>query len=304
MSIQFVNTNLNAMRALNNLRTNSNNLEKAGGEMASGLRVSKSSDDVSGYAISQRLTNELRAKQRATQNVQDGQSMLDIAEGAMGTLVDNLQRVRELSVQIASDVYGPDQRSAIGQEMRSLIEDMARISRTTTFNGVSLLDGSITDAKVQLAGGSDEASNTINLAPTFTTTDPELGLKLFSATIPDPNGLWRPQSLNDIFNATTGTAINSSERALAFLKYVDTGLTELNKKMATLGALSNQLGRYNDFLGINLVNLNASRSRIVDADMSRSSANYTQSNVLQQASVSILAQANQSQTNVLQLLRR
>jgi flagellin len=298
MPLQFINTNANAIRSLQTLRVNTARTDKAAQDIASGKKVNRSSDDASAYAIGQRLQVEILTGQRAEQNIQDGLSMLQVTEGSISVMSDNLQRIRELAVQMANDVNSTEQRTGIAKEMRALLDDTNRLSGASQFNGLKVLNGSVTDAKVQIAGGSDLLTNTIDLADAFAQLDTvSMGLE---GVVAPPR--WTPATLNDIFDGTT-TQLNSSERVLSYLGDIDNALQRLNTQRATIGALSGQLERAGSFSGLTTLNMQASRSRIMDTDVAKVSAEYTQAQVLQNASVSILQQANISNQAALQLLK-
>jgi flagellin len=298
MPLQFINTNLNAIRSLQTLRLNTDRTDRAAQHIASGKKINSSADDASGYAISQRLTVDILTGQRADQNIQDGLSMLQVTEGSMSVMGDNLQRVRELAVQMANDVNGTDQRNSLAKEMRALLDDTNRLSIASQFNGMNMLDGSLTDAKVQIAGGSNLSTNTIDIVGAFAQLDTTtMGLE---GVVAPPR--WTPATLNDIFDGTT-TQLNSSDRVLSYLGDIDNALQFLNRQRSTIGALSGQLERAGSFSSLTTLNMQASRSRIVDTDVAKASAEYTQAQVLQNAAVSILQQANVSNQAALQLLK-
>ena len=298
MPLQFINTNLNAIRSLQTLRINTARTDTAAQDIASGKKINRSADDASGYAISQRLTADILTGQRADQNIQDGLSMLQVTEGSISVMGDNLQRIRELTVQLGNDSNGTEQRNSIAKEMRALLDDTNRLSAASQFNGMNVLDGSMTDAKVQIAGGSTLATNTIDIVGAFSQLDSiTMGLE---GVVAPPR--WTPATLNDIFDGTT-TQLTSSDRVLSYLIDIDNALSVLNTQRSTVGALSNQLERTGSYLGVSTLNIQASRSRIVDTDIAKTSAEYTQAQVLQNAAVSILQQANVSNQAVLQLLK-
>jgi flagellin len=298
MTVKFVNSNLNAIKALQTLRTNTNRVDRAAQDIASSKKIRSSADDASGYAIIQNLNFDLLTSQRATQNVQDGLSMLQTTEGSLSVMNDNLQRIRELVVQGASDTYGPEQRTNIAKEMRSLLDEINRMSAAATFNGSNLLDGSLTDAKIQIAGGSSLTGNTIDIVGAFAKIDTTtLGLE----GVVDPPR-WTPSTLNDIYDGTT-TQLTTADRMRSYLKDLDNALSVISNRRGTIGALSNQLEGANEYINNSILNITASRSRLEDTDIAKSSAEYTQAQVLQNAAVSILSQANVSNQAVLQLLK-
>jgi flagellin len=300
MSSTFINTNINAQKALKNLRINTQRTNQAAGQIASGYKVATASDDASAYSISQRMTNEIQSNTRAIENVQDGTSMLDVTEGTLSTMTEALQRVRELAVQMASDTNSSQQRGVLAQEIKSIIEDIDRQTAEAQFNGVKLLDGTTTEARIQIGGASDTASNTIDLAAAFANSSGQ-ALKLYGTTYTSP-ARWSAATLDDIYNNGV-TQIDSSEKALLFIQDTDNALKQLNAQRATVGAFSNQLQRANDYLALHVNNLSSSKSRLVDTDIAKASAEYTQAQVLQNAATSILSQANVQNENVLKLLQ-
>jgi flagellin len=298
MPLQFINTNANAIRSLQTLRVNTARTDKAAQDIASGKKVNRSSDDASAYAIGQRLQVEILTGQRSEQNIQDGLSMLQVTEGSVSVMSDNLQRIRELAVQMANDVNNAEQRTSIAKEMRALLDDTNRLSGASQFNDLKVLDGSLTDAKVQIAGGSNLATSTIDLAGAFAKLD-TVSMGLEGVVAPTR---WTPATLNDIFDGTT-TQLNSSERVLSYLGDIDNALQRVNAQRSSIGALSGQLERAGSFSSLTTLNMQASRSRMMDTDVAKVSAEYTQAQVLQNASVSILQQANISNQAALQLLK-
>jgi flagellin len=299
MTINFVNTNLNAVRSLQNLRVNTARTTRAAQSIASGQRVNTSGDDPSGWAIAERIGYDITTQDRSRQNIQDGLSVLEVVEGSLSVIGDNLQRIRELGVQMASDVNGLTERTNIGKEMRALLDDIARISDASQFNGLQLLDGTLLDARVQINGGSDLALNTLDITNAFADSDPT-ALGLVGVVAPPR---WTPATLNDIYDGTT-TQLNSSDRVLSYMGDIDEALKRLNSQRAQVGAFTNSLNNSYDYLGINVQGLQTSKSRIVDTDVAKASAEYTQAQVLQNAAVSILQQANSTNQTVLQLLQR
>jgi flagellin len=300
MSLHYVNTNLNAIRALQTLRNNTERSNKAGQQLASGVKVSKPSDDPSAYAIAQRMSNDILQSQRITQNIQDGMGMLDVAESALSTVTDNLQRIRELGIAMASDTFSVNERSVMAQEIRTIVEDINRLASSTTFNGVPLLNGSTTEAKVQIGTGSNVANNTLDLATGFAATD-GFSLGIYGVTHSPPR--WSASGLNAIYNAGT-TDIDTADKALLFVGDIDTAIKRVHVQRSQIGAMSNQLERLSDFTDLYSTTVQSAKSRLIDTDTAKLSAEYTQSQVLQNAAVSILSQANSSNQSVLRLLER
>lgn len=290
-----LNTNSTSLIAQERLRMNQRRWDRAADMLASGKRVNSPKDDAAAYGLGKILSQGIQAGQMALQNVQNGVSMLQVAEGGLSQITENLQRIRELVVGMASDtsvVEGP------AQEIRSLMEDINRVSQAASFNDVKLLDGTTTTARIQTGVGSNAALNTLELAPAFANAD-STSIGLINGTA--SGGFIT--TLDDVFNGTT-TAIANNQRALLFLSDVDEALAQINQQRATLGAFENQLSRKMEFIQLSVDNDQLSRSRLEDANFAEVTAEYTQAQVLQQAAVSVLAQSNSSNESLLTLLQR
>jgi flagellin len=279
-----INTNIGSINAQRNVDANSAALGKSLERLASGFRINRAGDDAAGLQISESLRAQIRGSKQALQNAQDGINVLNIADGAQSVIQDNLQRVRELTVQAANDTLATAQRTAIATEITQRIADVDRVANSTTFNGVTLLASgtSPTNYYIQLGANSDATNDRIDVASGLgTTTSIGLGITGFSAG---------------------NVAVNSA--AQAFLGTLDTALSNLNTKRATLGALTNRLESSVNNLSVSIENLSSAESRIRNVDVASESANMTRNQILQQASTSILSQANQSPSLALSLIGR
>lgn len=274
-----INTNVASLSAQRNFNNNTMGLNKSLERLSSGFRINRASDDAAGLQISESLRSQVRGSQKALDNTQDGVNVLNIADGAMQTIQDNLQRVRELAVQAGNDTYATAQRSAINQEINALRTDIDRIANSTEFNGGSLLDGTVGSYFIQVGANNSGTNDRISISGALAdTTTGAAGLNLAAAAITD--------------NATAQTYIGS----------VDTALGTLNGRRATLGSLVNRLDSASKNLQVNVENLAASESRIRNVDVASESANMIKHQILQQASASILSQANQSTGLALSLI--
>jgi flagellin len=282
-----VNTNVGSLNAQRVLGMNTMNLSKSMEKLSSGFRINKASDDAAGLQISEGLRSNIRGNNKALDNVQDGINMMNIVDGAMGTITDSLQRVRELAVQGASDTLSGTQRSAITQEVRQLVTDITRIADSTEFNGKKLLDGSVTSFKLQVGNESASATNSLALTSIG-------GVNPFAGLAGDNLAL-----------GSTGLSANVSTAgsAMNLISKVDTALGTVNQRRAAVGAMTNRLENTAKNLAISTENLSASESRIRNVDVAKESANLTKNQILQQASSTILAQANQAPQLALSLLR-
>ena len=268
----FINTNSASIGAqasfFNNTQAVNSSLEK----LSTGLRINKASDDAAGLQISESLRSQIRGSEQAFQNVQDGISVLNVADGAFGQITDNVQRVRELAVQAANDTLSVDQRNAIGAEIIQLSADIDRIAGATEFNGKGLLNGSQATFAIQLGPESAAGTNQLDLT-TASGTNP------FGDATSGSLGL-------------TGIAVNTAAGAAAAIATADTVLTEIGNRRSTIGALTNRLEGAGNNLQVQIENFSASESRIRNVDIAKESANLTRNQILQQASASVLAQAN------------
>ncbi len=284
----IINTNIQSLNAQRLLAKNTRMQSKSYEKLASGFKINKASDDAAGLQISESLRTQIRGSQQASNNVQDGMNVLNIMDGTMQTLTDNLQRMRELTVQAANDTYANDQRSAIASEMSQLSVDINRIAQGTQFNGRLLLDGSISNYYMQVGANYNSSVDRIDLANIG-------GVNPFeSVDIRDLVGLT---------GTTTTLNVMNSGSSLTVLERLDAALQKINNRRATLGAMINRLdGTFNN-LSLNIESQSASESRIRNTDIAKESAELTRNQVLQQASTQILSQANQIPQLALKLLQ-
>ena len=284
----IINTNIQSLNAQRLLSKNTRMQSKSYEKLASGFKINKASDDAAGLQISESLRTQIRGSQQASNNVQDGINVLNIMDGTMQTLTDNLQRMRELTVQAGNDTYAADQRSAIASEISQLSVDINRIAQGTQFNGRLLLDGSISNYYMQVGANYNSAVDRIDLANIG-------GVNPFASV--------NIRDLLGFTGATTALNVMNSTSALKVLERLDGALQKVNNRRATLGAMTNRLdGTFNN-LSLNIESQSASESRIRNTDVAKESAELTRNQVLQQASAQILSQANQIPQLALKLLQ-
>jgi len=289
MAPHVINTNISSLIAQRRLTANQTALQSSMERLSSGYRINHASDDAAGLTISQNLISQVRRMQQADRNTQDGLSLLQTAEGSLSVIGDNLQRVRELTVQAANDTNSPVMRSAISNEIQTLLTDVDRIASAANINGVNLLDGSATNAMLQIGPNSSSLDNTLDLTPVLSDAS-SAGLNLVGLT-------------GQTF-ATVG-AIDLSTNALAntFLTDIDTALTAVNAQRANIGSFQNRLNSVDSNLSDGIINFSASNSRIRDVDIASETANMTQNQILTQASTMILSQTNDLPKTILSLLQ-
>lgn len=279
-----INTNVASINAQRNLGNNTNMLARSIERLSSGYRINRAGDDAAGLQISEKLRSQIQGSKKALDNVQDGSNVLNIADGALATITENLQRMRELSVQAANDTYDPTARAAIEQELDQLASEITRISDSTQFNGVSLLDGSINGSGnmvLQVGFGNNSSQNIIDVGGTgaFADTD-AAALGVDDANIDVTN------------NTNARNAINS----------IDTALNNVTTQRTFIGATINRLERAATNLSTQIENVSAAESRIRNVDVAAESAELVRNQILQQSSAAMLSQANQFPSIALQLL--
>ena len=268
-----INTNIISMNAQRNLSTSQSALATSMQRLSSGLRVNSAKDDAAGLAIAERMNAQVRGSNVAMRNANDGISMFQTAEGAMGKIGDSLQRIRELAVQSANGAISNADRTNLNAESTQLVAEIKRVADGAKFNGINLLDGSLTSANFQVGA---DASDVITTAVSFNMT----ALAGYAAA--------------DLSTQTGATAV---------LTATDTDLDLVNTARADAGALQ---GRFEAVIGqlqTYSENTSAARGRIMDADFAQETAALSRAQILQQAGTAMVAQANQLPNQVMALLR-
>ena len=271
-----INTNVASLNAQRNLGISQSNLAKSMQRLSSGLRINSAKDDAAGLAISDRMTAQIRGLNQAARNANDGISLAQTAEGALQETTNMLQRIRELAVQGANGTNDTDDLASIQGEIDQLVEEITRVADSTKFNGKMLLDGSL-DVTFQV--GANEG------------TEQTIGVALTQAF--DAGGLSVDALDVETDNASAQAAITA----------VDDALTLVDTARGELGAKQNRFESTIANLNNSVENISAARSRILDADIAQETSAMTKSNILQQAGVAILAQANQAPQLALSLLQ-
>ncbi|WP_323614448.1 flagellin domain-containing protein [Pseudomonas putida] len=279
-----VNTNTTSLGVQKNLNRASDALSTSMTRLSSGLKINSAKDDAAGLQIATRMTSQIRGQTMAIKNANDGISIAQTAEGAMQEQTNILQRMRELAVQSRNDSNSEDDRNALDAEYQSMLEEIDRIAASTQLNGKSLLNG---DAGVMTfqVGSSATANDQIEI---------DLSSDMSSA------GVLSGLATTVITGADSATAETNFAAAIAA---IDTALQTINTTRADLGAAQNRLtSTVNNLQNIN-ENAEAARGRVQDTDFAAETAQLTKQQTLQQASTSVLAQANQLPSAVLKLLQ-
>ena len=274
---QTINTNLNSINAQRNVASTAMSLNVAMQRLSSGLRVNSAKDDAAGLAIAERMNAQVRGMGVAIRNANDATSLAQTAEGGTGKIGDALQRMRELAVQSANGTNNAGDRDNLQTEFASLQAEVTRLVSGTKFNGQSLLDGSVASFAFQVGAGTATEDTITVTSSDLSTTDTAVAAL-------------------DISGAT-------SAGATAAITALDTAIDDVTSARANFGATQNRFESVISTLQVASENLTAARSRIMDADFAVETASLSRANILQQAGVAMVAQANQQPAQVLQLLR-
>ena len=312
----YVNTNVSSINAQRKLTNATNNLNVSYQRLASGLRINSAKDDAAGLQIADRLTSQINGLNQGNRNTNDGIALAQTIEGALDETTNMLQRIRTLAVQSANGTNTAEDRKALQQEVTSLSEEISRIARQTTFAGATVLNGKVdnaknpkslipADGKIVFQVGAN-ANDTLNLnwckAFTMEGINEQLAAKLdIQADSKDASksGL----VMNGANKGSTARwSVSSANAASATLKNIDAFIQVIDSRRSELGALQNRM----ESTIRNQANISENeadaRSRIRDTDFASETAALTQNNIIQQASQSVLAQANQRPTIALSLL--
>ena len=264
----------NAHRLLTNTGTA---LNKSMERLSSGLRINRAADDAAGLAVSEGMRSQIRGMNVASRNAQDGVSMVQVADGALGNVGDMLQRVRDLAVQASNGTLTDAQRKNLDTEVQQVLTEIGKTGTDTEFNGLKILAGSVATAAsaVTLQVGANASQNIAFTIGTVSTSD--LGI--------------------------SGIAVSTAASATAAIASLDAAISTVTTSRANLGAIQNRLEHTINRLGMTSENLQAAESRIRDADMASEMIDFTKHQILQQSGMAMLAQANQSPQSVLSLLR-
>jgi flagellin len=272
-----INTNVASLNAQRNLNSTQLMMSKSMERLSSGLRINRAGDDAAGLAISQNMQANIRSMNQAVRNANDGISLVQTAEGALNETSSILQRMRELATQAANGVLSSTQRSNIQVEFGNLQQEIDRISAVTDFNGTKLLDGSLSAGTTLQIGIGTSGNDTLSVSITQANT-------------------------STLSVGSSSAAVSTQAAAQASLTAIDTAISAVSTARGNLGAISNRLQSTINNLQVAVENTSAANSRIVDVDVAAETANMTKAQILAQAGVSVLSQANQSPQLALKLL--
>ena len=272
-----INTNVSSLSAQRSLSVNSEKQANTLGKLSSGTRIVRAADDAAGLAISEKLKAQMRGLQQAERNANDGISMIQTAEGGLNETSNILVRLRELSVQAASDTVGDSERQFTDLEFQNLKQEIERISQVTEFNGKKLLDGTGDKYDFQIGINNNEFQDRIS----YNAADTNSGA-----------GALGVDSLD----------VASKESSQGSLETIDTAIQSISGQRANLGAVQNRLSSTVQNLQVTNENLSAANSRIRDTDFAAETAMNTKLNILTAAGTSVLSQANSSGQAALKLI--
>jgi flagellin len=281
-----INTNTSAVIAANSLAKNERAMNEVMERLSTGKRINNAGDDAAGLAISSRMTSQIEGLEQAARNANDAISMIQTADGALTEITSILQRMRELTVQASSATNSAADITALATEFNGLRDEVTNIVTYTTWNGRTLLDGSVDGADDDIVSFQIGSNAAQTIAVDF-------GTFAMTANTGSDFGANFQTDLTISTNADSNTAMG----------YIDTAITAVTTRQATLGAAISRLEHAIDNLSNNAVNMEASRSRILDANYAKESTELARTQIIQQAGTAMLAQANQKSQSVLQLLK-
>ena len=270
-----VQHNLSAANTNRQLGITTNGLQKSTEKLSSGYKINRAADDAAGLSISEKMRNQIRGLNKASDNAQDGISLVQTAEGALNEVHSMLQRMSELAVQASNDTNQTVDRTALQSEVAQLQTEIQRVANTTQFNKQNILNGDFTKKNIQVGANSGELID-IDITDVKTTVSDALA---------------------------TDTKVDSFTAAQTAIDNIQKSITALSTQRSTLGAIQNRLEHTTANLDNISENTQAAESRIRDTDMAEEMVTYSKNNILQQAGQSMLAQANQANQGVLSLLQ-
>ncbi|MFB5743574.1 flagellin [Cedecea sp. P7760] len=278
--MSVINTNLLSLTTQNNLSKSQSSLGTAIERLSSGMRINSAKDDAAGQAIANRMTSQVKGMTQAARNANDGISLVQTAEGNLNEINTNLQRIRELSLQAATDTNGTTDLKSIQTEITQRLSEIDRISGGASFNGKNLLDGSVSTGLNIQVGANTTSNDTIVIGS-------DSLINASSASL----------------SAGLSTAITDHSTAQAVVSAADAAIAKIDTARSNMGAIQNRFESTINNLNNSITNLSAAQSRIQDADYATEVSNMSRAQILQQAGTSVLSQANQVPQAMLSLLR-
>jgi len=289
----IINHNMSAIFAHRSIKGNNLAMEKDMEKLSSGMRINRAGDDASGLAVSEKMRSQIRGLRRAELNAADGISFIQTTEGYLQESQDILQRIRELAIQASNGIYSSEDRMQIQVEVSQLVDEVNRIASHAQFNGMNMLTGRfaretgenvITGSMWLHIGANMDQRERVHIG---TMTAQGLGI----------------QGLDGMAHSATFISLETPDGANISISVLDSALQKVNKQRADLGAYQNRLEYAMKGLSVGAENLQASESRIRDADMAEMMVDYVKNQILTQSSTAMLAQANTKSQTVMQLFQ-
>ena len=300
----IVNTNMSALKTQKNLNNASNSLQTALERMSTGLKINKAADDAAGLYVATNLNTQISGSKVAKNNISTGNNVLSTLEGDLDVILDNLNRIRDLSVQAANSIYDKSAMGAMKDEIAQRLQEIDRISLASNFNGLQLLagKGQLADngLRLQVGANADSAANAISLEKAFfaKTDSSTLGTS-YKGQLPNGTKL----DANKGLSGNLELAFANASSAAQYIDIIDAAIDDISSKKSTIGATMNRLDAALTSLTTVIENNTAAKSTIMDADIAEESAEYTKQQILQQTSSALLVQANQLPSLALNLIQ-
>lgn len=281
-----VNTNVSSLTIQRSLGASSTSLSNSIEKMSTGYKINKAADDAAGLSIATKINTQIRGSKVAQSNIEQGTSVLQTAEGDLNTISDNINRIRDLALQAANGINSSDSMSAIVKEVTARVSEIDRTANASQFNGVHLLNKDAKDITLQVGGNAETDTNSITVANVFS--------KATSSAVGLINGSAQYKTVDAAFKAASTAA--------KFVTDCDKALTNVTNRLANIGAYQNRLDSALSSLQVSEQNMTSAKSTIMDADIAQEASNYTKNSILQRASATLLAQANQMPSIALTLI--
>jgi flagellin len=279
-----INSNVASLVAQRSLNNNTSNLQKVLQRLSTGSRINGAKDDAAGLSISEKMTVQLNGYSKAINNTKDGMNALDIADSGLQSMIESLQRIRELTVQAANGTYSSTEKTYMLDEIKARLTDMNRVIDTAKYNDTALLDGTLPNLRIQTGPDSTLTTNTIDIGAAFTGQ---------SLTV---TGL----GLDSALTATGTTWSDTNVRT--YMDSIDSAVDKLLRARSKVGSMQNRMDAVLSNLNSMQQNLTSSQSAIRDTDIAKDTAEMTRLQILQQSTTQVLQQVNQLPALALKLL--
>ena len=295
---------MSALKTQKNLNNASNSLQTALERMSTGLKINKAADDAAGLYVATNLNTQISGSKVAKNNISTGNNVLSTLEGDLDVIMDNLNRIRDLSVQAANSIYDESAMGAMKDEIDQRLQEIDRISLASNFNGLQLLagKGQLADngLRLQVGANADSAANAISLEKAFfAKTDSSTLGSSYKGQLPNGSKL----TANKGLSGNLELAFANASSAAQYINIIDAAIDDISSKKSTIGATMNRLDAALTSLTTVIENNTAAKSTIMDADIAEESAEYTKQQILQQTSSALLVQANQLPSLALNLIQ-